>query len=166
MAIKKDRLPPVTMENVQIIYRNFAGREGRYNKAGERSFSVLLPVEVAENMAKDGWNVKFPVNTEERDLLPHLQVKVNFDSERPPRVIQVTSRGRTALTDETVAVLDYADIKNVDLIVNPYQWEVNGKHGVSAYLQSAYITIEEDALELKYADIDDVASRRPDEEDV
>jgi hypothetical protein len=152
------------MENVKLIYKNFTGREGRYNKVGERSFSVLLPYDVAEAMAQDGYNVKFPVNTEDRDLLPHLQVKLNFDSQVPPMIWQITSRGRTRLTEDTVAVLDMADIINVDLVLNPYYWSIQGNEGWACYLKSIYVTIEEDALERKYAEIDDVASRLPDEE--
>ena len=48
------------------------------------------------------------------------------------------------------------DIRQVDLIINPYHWYVNGKGGVKAYLRSIYITIHEDALELKYRDIPEI----------
>jgi hypothetical protein len=47
--------------------------------------------------------------------------------------------------------LDWADIRTCDLIARAYEWTVNGKTGVKAYLQSMFITIEEDALERKYA---------------
>ena len=53
-----------------------------------------------------------------------------------------------------VETLDWVDILNVDLIVRPYEWTVNGKSGVKAYLQSIYVTIEEDPLELKYSELE------------
>jgi len=63
----------------------------------------------------------------------------------------LTSTTRTQLDEASVEVLDWADFKTVDLIARGYEWSVNGKSGVKAYLQSMFITIEEDALERKYA---------------
>lgn len=145
----------VLMEGVQIIFRNFAGKEGQYNREGDRNFAVKLSDEVAEMLANDGWNVKQlqPREDDEEGLpQPYLPVSVNYRG-RPPRIVIITSRGRTNLEEEQVEMLDWADIENVDLIVRPYSWEVQGKTGIKAYLQSMYVTIREDALEMKYADM-------------
>ena len=147
----------VVMEGVRIIFRNFAGKEGQYNREGDRNFAVLLDEKVANDMAEDGWNIKWlkpREEEEEEEQQAYMSVSVNFKG-RPPRVVLVTSRGRTNLDEDSVEMLDWADITNVDLIVRPYEWSVNGKTGIKAYLQSIYITIEEDALELKYADLDE-----------
>lgn len=147
------------MENVRIIFRNFAGKEGMYNREGDRNFAVLLDEKTADAMANDGWNIKVLKAREEGEPeQPYLQVSVNFKG-RPPRVVMITSRGRTTLHEDEVEILDWADIMTVDLIVRPYEWAVNGKTGIKAYLQSIFVTIQEDELELKYADIDDVPSR-------
>ena len=149
----------VIMEDVRIIFRNFAGKEGMYNREGDRNFAVLLDEDVAEVMAKDGWNIKMLKAREEGEQeQAYLQVSVNFKG-RPPRIVMITSRGRNHLGEDEIELLDWADIKMVDLIVRPYEWAVNGKTGVKAYLQSIFVTIEEDALELKYSGIDDVQSR-------
>lgn len=149
----------VVMENVRIIFRNFAGREGMYNREGDRNFCVLLDEQTAEAMTKDGWNVKvLSARDEDEEDQPYLQVSVNFKG-RPPRVVMITSRGRTTLHEDEVELLDWADIRMVDMIIRPYEWAVNGKTGIKAYLQSIFVTIEEDALELKYAEVDDAAAR-------
>ena len=140
----------VVMEDMRIIFRNFAGKEGMYNREGDRNFSVLLDDEVATAMAKDGWNVKWLKAREEGEAeQAYLQVSVNFKG-RPPSVVMITSRGRTNLTEDDVELLDWADIRVADLIVRPYDWSVNGKSGIKAYLQSIFVTIEEDALPVSY----------------
>lgn len=145
------RLKPVVMEGVRILFRNFAGKADEYNRAGDRNFAVLLDPATADAMARDGWNVK-ALKQRDEDEQPgaYLPVAVNFDGPRPPQVQLITSRGKTHLDKDTIEMLDYADILNVDLIVNPYEWVVNGKTGVKAYLKSIYVTIEEDELERKY----------------
>ena len=147
----------VLMEEVRIIFRNFSGKEGQYNREGDRNFAVLLDDKVADAMAADGWNVKWLKPREEDEdekEQPYLSVSLNFAKGRPPRVVLVTTRGRTILGENEVEVLDWADITNVDLIIRPYEWSVNGKTGIKAYLQSLYATILEDPLEIKYSELD------------
>jgi hypothetical protein len=140
------------VEDAHIIFRNFSGKEGMYNRAGDRNFSVILDEATAEQMLKDGWNVKYP--TKERDegepYEPYISVAVKFDK-YPPRVVMLTSRARTNLDDDTVEVLDWANFAKVDLICRGSYWETNGKSGIKAYLKSMFVTIDEDYLELKYA---------------
>lgn len=160
MPKQKEQANNIVMEDVRIVFRNFAGREGQFNREGDRNFSVLLDDDkLVKDLEADGWNVKYLKAREEGDTeQPYLQVSVNFDG-RPPRVTMITSRGRTNLGEREVEMLDWADIRTCDLIVRPYHWNVNGRSGIKAYLQSIFVTIEEDELELKYSDIDDVPSR-------
>jgi hypothetical protein len=143
----------LVMENARIIFRNFAGKEGQYNREGDRNFCVLLEPHVAEQMEKDGWNVKALRAREPGDPdQPYLQVSVSFKI-RPPKIVMITSKGRTTLTEAECEVLDWVDVRIIDLIVRPYEWSVGGKSGVKAYLKSFFVTIEEDELELKYAEV-------------
>lgn len=149
----------VIVEDARIIFRNFEGKEGMYNRKGDRNFSVLLDQDVAAAMIDDGWNIKVLKAREEGDPeQPYITVAVNFKG-RPPHVVMITSRGRTTLGEDEVEMLDWADFKTVDLILNPYEWDVNGKSGIKAYLKSLFVTIHEDALELKYSGINDAQSR-------
>jgi hypothetical protein len=139
------------VENARLVYRNFSGAEDRFGQVGVRTFLVVLDNKDAEEMANVGWFVKYFKPREEGDEpTPFIQVKVKFDI-RPPRIIMITSAGRTTLTEETVSVLDWADIQTCDLIGRAYEWSVNGKTGINAYLQSMFVTIREDELERKYA---------------
>jgi hypothetical protein len=143
----------VLIEDAQIIFRNFAGKEGQYNREGDRNFGVILPHDTAEQMLADGWNVKYlkPREGDEEDTLPTpwLSVTVGFKI-KPPKIVMLTSRARTHLTEQTLEILDWADIDKADLIVRGSEWSVQGKSGIKGYLQSLFVTIAEDALEIKY----------------
>lgn len=143
------------IENAQIIFRNFEGKEGQYNRSGDRNFAVIIPDEkTAQKMLKDNWNVRYLKAREEgEEDTPYIQVAVSYKN-RPPRIVMMTSKARTNITEDNVEVLDWADIKSSDLICRAYEWDVNGKTGVKAYLQSLFVTIEEDYLEQKYASND------------
>ncbi len=142
-------------ENCELMFRNFAGESTQYNPKGIRNFCVKIPdPDIAKSMENDGWNVKYLKPREEgEDPTAYLQVAVSF-ANVPPKIVLLSSKGRTILDESNVHILDYAEIANVDLIINPYNWSVSGKSGVKAYLKSMYVTIREDALELKYGGLD------------
>jgi hypothetical protein len=147
----------ITIENAKIGFRNFAGVEGKFNPAGKRNFCVFLENELGQILETDGWNVRWLEPKEEHEeRKPYLQVAVSYDN-IPPKIVLVTSKGKTVLDEESINILDWAEIKQVDLVIRPYNWEVNGKGGVKAYAKSMYVTIMEDGLESKYLDVPDSA---------
>lgn len=145
------KLPNRTFDNAEIIFRNFAGRKQQYNEEGNRNFCIVLEPDLADMMEKDGWNVKSMRVRDEGDVPDrYIQVKVNFNSERPPKVIMIAGPNRLALGPDEVAVLDFAELSNVDVTLNPYAWDFNGKQGVTAYLKTIFATQALDELDLKY----------------
>lgn len=147
----------IIVENAKIAFKNFSGKEGQFNPEGKRNFCLILDPELAEKLHDDGWNIRTLKPKDDSEIpQPYIQVSVSFLT-KPPKIVLVTSRGKTLLTEETVGMLDWAEIINVDLSVTPYQWTVAGKNGVKAYLKNMYITIQEDEFEKKYDDIPDSA---------
>ena len=142
-----------------IRFRNFSGKEGKFNKEGDRNFCLLLHPDDADEMIKEGWNVRFLNPRDEGDEpTPYIQIKVGFGGKgRPPKIVMVSRKGQTQIGEDEVNILDWADIDFADIAINPYHYTVNGKSGIKAYLKTMYITIVEDEFEDQYYDIPDSA---------
>lgn len=140
-----------TIEGAKLIFKNFAGNEGKFNVKGDRNFSVILPLDFAEQLLRDGWNVKYLQPREEGDEpVAYIKVSVSYKY-RPPRVVMITSTARTPLDENMVETLDWANIETTDLICRGSYWESPTGSGIKAYLQTLFATVEEDELERKYA---------------
>lgn len=141
-----------TFEDHPIVYSNFEGRATDFNPAGTRTFCLVLTPEEAEVMAANRWNVKFkePSDAEGAEGFHFLQVKCGFQGYKPPVVVMITSKGHTILSEDMVAILDSVDIKQFDCVIRPYDHNSGMGTGRAAYLKTAYVTIDEDPLMMKY----------------
>ena len=141
------------IDDARIIHRNFSGVGSTYNREGDRKFSVVIEdEEVKDALIQEGWNVKIkpPIEPGEPALM-FLPVKIKFN-DRGPKVYLKSGANMTELDEETIDCLDNIDILGVDLDIRPYDWEVSGKTGRTAYLQSIHVTQEVDRFAERYAD--------------
>jgi len=148
----------ISIEDARIGFRNFSGKPGKYNAEGNRNFCVFLDHDHAKMLEEDGWNIRWlQPRDDQDDMQGYLQVSISFKN-IPPKILMITSRGKTTINEETISSLDWAEIKEVDVIIRPYNWVVqegtkNEKRGIKAYVKSMYITIAEDEFEKKYFDV-------------
>lgn len=161
------------INDARIIFRNFRGEGGKFNKEGDRNFALMIAggtlddgkkvmeltaEEMADALLNDvnrfgtGWNVKIKAPKEEGDApFIYLPVKVKF-SDRGPAIYLRSGKNQVKLTEETVAMLDDIDILTVDMDIRPYDDKINGKPFRSAYLQSICVTQEIDRFAARFAE--------------
>ena len=145
----------INIEGANIIWKNFSGERDRFNP-GKRGFSVVIddPV-MADELKQEGWNVKERPLQEGADSSEQewtLPVKLNMN--RYTQVWLIVGNHKTLMNEDTVAQLDVVDITDCDLSIRPYEWEMSGRTGITAYVDSMYATIRENKFAEKYADLD------------
>lgn len=139
------------IDDARLVFKNFKGEGGKYNREGERNFAVVIETEeqynallADENKYGDSWNVKLREPREEGDTpFMYLPVKMKFN-EHGPAVYLVSGRAKTKLTEASVAILDDVEMLTVSLDIRPYDGEINGKTYRSAYLKAIQVTQEID----------------------
>ena len=141
------------IDDAMITYRNFSGTGTKFNREGDRNFALIIDdPEIADALKNEGWNVRVkPPREDGDDPFMYLPVKIKF-SERGPNVYLATGNNLNKLDEESIACLDDIDIIGVDLDIRPYDWDVNGKSGRTAYLQSIKVTQRVDRFVQEYND--------------
>ena len=149
----------IILKNVdgsRIAFKNFSGETGPYNPTGKRTFAVFFrkpeDTDFVKQMIKDGWNVKHTkVVDDDGEPTYFLTVEVKFGN-YPPKIMFIQDT-KTPITEETIDILDNITFDYVDLEITPYNWTMNGKTGVKAYLKTMYVIPAKDVFEDDYADI-------------
>lgn len=141
------------VNDARIIYRNFRGEGSKYNREGDRNFAMIIPnQELADELIAHGWNVKIKAPREEgEDPFMYLPIKVKFN-DRGPHIYLMTGERTNRLEEDMVPMLDDIDIWSVNLDIRPYDWEVNGKTGRTAYLQAMKVIQEIDRFATEMAE--------------
>lgn len=146
------------IEDAKILFTNFAGSPTRYNReGGKREFSVALPLNLVDDLEKDGWNVKYRKNADgEFDPeQPYLSVKVSYKF-KAPAIWLITDGRKQLMSEDTVGTLDTITIKTADVVIHPSVYDVRGRQGISAYVKELYVVMDDESASFasKYADLD------------
>lgn len=157
MTITRDERGALLVEDATIIFKNFAGRAGKFNKEGERSFALVIEdPELAQSLREEGWNVKImPARTEDEGVFCYLSVAVVFPTaERnfPIKIVQFTKNGPVELNAETVGLLDMARFSSCKVAIRPYNWTTSTGSGIKAYLRTMHVVLEEGDFASDYDD--------------
>lgn len=139
------------IDDARIVHRNFSGAGSKFNREGDRNFSLVIEdEEIKDALVEAGWNVKIrPAREEGEEPFMFLPVKIKFN-DRGPAVYLKTGSAMNRLDEDTIGCLDDIDIIGVDLDIRPFDWDVNGKTGRTAYLQSLHVTQEVDRFAERY----------------
>ncbi len=160
------------VNDAAIRFKNFTGRGDKYNREGDRNFSMVISggvlddgnsrrnvtaEEMADALMNDvnqygvGWNVKIKAPREEGDdPFIYLPIKLKFN-ERGPKIYLKSGRNVVPLSEETVGTLDNMNIVSIDLDIRPYDGDIQGPFR-AAYVQSLWVTQEVDRFAARFAE--------------
>lgn len=141
----------------QIIFKNFEGRGDKFNREGDRNFSLRIDNEdTADALVKEGWNVRIKGGRDEDEgPFMRLPIKVKFTNYGPNVYLRTGDRVNE-LNEESIACLDNIEIESVDMDIRPYDWDVNGRTGRTAYLQSMEVVQRIDRFAARHANNEEV----------
>lgn len=136
----------INIVNAKIIaYRNFSGRQNKFNPDGYPGFALILPDEFVSELKNAGWNVRELRRDENEGPEYFLPVYISFtDPGYIAEIYTVTKKSKTLLDEETVSLLDKADIENFDISIKPRIMRAKGTREpvcIRAYVKSMYVTI-------------------------
>ena len=148
----------ISIENTNFIWKtNFAGDPDRDSFGSDaRQANVIIPDHMqARELINEGFNVKStrPKEGEEEGFVPtyFVSIKVNYDTNWPPKIYLVSGNAEPVeLNESTIDLIDRAYVRNVNVILNPYQNQRTGSK--SLYVRTMYVEqdIEEDPFAHRY----------------
>ena len=155
-GVKMDNAVLRDVNGADIRFKNFQGKKTNYNDEGVRTFNLLLDEDTARDLKEKGWRIKILENKKDPSApaIPSVKVRVSFGTV-PPKAYMVTSKKKQLLTEDTIMLLDTAEIVKCDLVLSPYIGKTSQDGLASAYLRTGYFTIvEDDPFEDEYAEFD------------
>lgn len=151
MKIQINERGVLEVDDARICYLNFSGVGTKFNREGDRNFALIIPdTELADILTNNGWNVKIkPPRDEDDTPFMFMPVKIKFNA-NGPAVYLKSGASVTRLNEDTIGMLDDISIVSASMDIRPYDWEVNGKSGRTAYLQSIEVIQRIDRFGAKY----------------
>lgn len=145
------------VDDAVLCFKNFSGKGDRYNREGDRNFSLrIFDSEMAQALLEDtndqgaSWNVKIKAPRNEGDEpYMHLPVKIRFN-DRGPQIVLIVGDKKIELDESTVSRLDNISIERVDLDIRSYDDVAQGKPFRAAYLDRMYVTQRLDRFAERY----------------
>lgn len=150
----------ITIRDAQIApykFRNFEGRETEYNRKGDRNFVIFLEKGLAQQLEADGAPISWkPDRYNEGELRAQMKIHVKYRDRKgnamiPPKVVLVTKKNNTQLTEETIGMLDSAEIEKCDLVLSQYANGASMGPENSVALKTMYVTLSEDEFAEEYS---------------
>lgn len=153
-------------ENAQILFPNFSGREGRYNREGNRCFSIVVTdkngrpdADLALQLKEDGWNIRERIiNGEPTGEFYINGVNINYDYYIKPIISYISNGNEITLTPELLdngiaAQLDGRGAEHYDVSIRPKTWERgDGSVGIKGYVDEMRIVAKKSLFASGYSD--------------
>lgn len=150
-----------TIRNARICFPNFAGRADRYNKAGDRNFSIRLTEDQAREIEEQEFYIRRKEFDDGRDPAITLKVNVSYRGYSAPKIVVIDGNNHTEFgmedQDHLYMIDNYfmsGEVEKVDVRFTQYRNKNRtDSYGYSAYLDTIFITLFEDPLQAEYAAI-------------
>lgn len=149
------------VDNAQIIWTNFAGRENAMNREGKRNFNWVIPdPELAQQIAALGFNVRHRSVRDgyDGDEFDHLKIDISYETDKGipieeinpewlPEVYLVDDNDcATLIEKEGLGELDGKTITFALFEFRPHDWAVGNKSGTAAKLKRLFLKVKRDPL--------------------
>ena len=149
-----NKVNDINIYDGEIAYSNFSGRPTQFNpNGGVRTVTFVIPPDIADSLIADGWHIReqiFDDGTSRFLLEAKITFKTRTGQIRDPKIFIIRNDGVIHITEDTVSTLDRMEIVNAEAVIGPFYWDWGGKSGITAYVNSLYITVKENPIDEKY----------------
>lgn len=138
-----------SFRNVKLMFKHFGG-DTTYDSDGIRHFAMILPdKEMAEELAENNWNVREYSRDEDEDPIYYVDIKIG----QYAKIFLVTEHGEEQLDEAEYRMIDSSAILRCDLTAVSRYYEVAGRTGWAAYLNTMYVALKKDPAAFTYEDL-------------